>query len=334
MIPRGTARMAKLELSGAVDLLRSSDSFLLCTHAGPDGDAIGSILALSHLLRGLGKRNIVCACQDPVPRIYRWLPGADAIVDKNGISGKFDLVVIVDVAQVERIGDIAQTFEADQEILILDHHLEDSPSGTNQFIDHTYASASEIVVDLYEAAGLALTPDGAVCAYVGLTTDTGGFRFGNTDARAHRVASRLVEAGVDVSDVSARVFDTISFAKAKLLEHVLGRIVVGDGGAYAHSRLTLADMTEAKAGPEDADGLVNFVRNLEGVSVGALFRELEDGKVKVSLRSRGTFNSAKVLKVFGGGGHAGAAGATFAMTCEEAESAVIDAIQTELRETQ
>lgn len=324
--------MARLQLSGVVDLLRSSDGFLLSTHTGPDGDAIGSLLALSHLLRGMGKRNIVCACQDPVPKIYRWLPGADAIVDKIGVSGKFDLVVIVDVAQLERIGDIAQTFEADQEILILDHHLEDSPSGTNQFIDHSYASASEIIVDMYEAADLALTPDGAVCAYVGLTTDTGGFRFGNTNARAHRVASRLLEVGVDVSDVSARVFDTISFAKAKLLEQVLSRIVVGDGGAYAYSHLTLTDMTDAKAGPEDADGLVNFVRNLEGVSVGALFREIEDGKVKVSLRSRGAFNSAKVLKAFGGGGHAGAAGATFAMTSEEAESAVIDAIEAELRD--
>lgn len=324
--------MTKVNLEGALAALRAADSFLLTTHTGPDGDAVGSVLGLYHFLRSLGKDNITCACQDPVPRVYRWMPGADEIRSGKDIKGPYDLVVIIDVAQFARIGDIAEAIAPGQEVLILDHHREEEPDGTAHFIDYTYSSASEIVLELFDQADIPMTRSAAECIYVGLTTDTGGFRYGNTNARSHTFAARLIEAGVDVSDISARVFDTLSVPKLELLKRVLGRITVSESGLYAYAHLNDEDMSAASASPEDADGLINYIRNIEGVRVGMFFRELEPNLVKVSLRSRGEFNSAETLKSFGGGGHAGAAGATLDMSFPEARDAIVDAVRSGLGE--
>ena len=150
--------MQAIDLGSVVKRLRSANSFLLATHAGPDGDALGSMLALYHLLRGMGKEKIVCACQDPVPKRYAWMPGVDAVVGEAAIAGPYDLVVITDVAQVERTGSIAGRIEAGQDVLVLDHHLEEAPGGTWHFVDPTYSSASEVIVG-YSRRSIALLPD-------------------------------------------------------------------------------------------------------------------------------------------------------------------------------
>lgn len=318
--------MDRIDLKEAVAECRRANSFLVTTHSGPDGDAIGSIMAMRHFLDALGKMDVTCACHDPAPRIYDWIPGTEAIVDSDNIEASYDLVVVLDVAQLERIGAIGTKISPEQRILVLDHHRGDESCGTVNFIDHTYASASEIVAGLFEAAEIPITKEAATCIYVGLTTDTGSFKFSNTDPRAHRTAAKLIEAGADVSDISSRVFDRMSFPKGDLLRRVLERLQIGESARYAWSYVTEKDMIEADAMSEDVDGLVNFVRNLEGIEVGMLFRELEEGKVKVSMRSQGKVNAADVLKPLGGGGHAGAAGATMHFSLDEARKRVLGAV--------
>lgn len=318
--------MKRIDLKDAVAECRAADSFLVTTHAGPDGDAIGSMLAMRHFLKALGKTEVTCACHDPAPRIYEWLPGTEAIVDSENLAAAYDLVVVLDVAQLERTASIGEKIAPEQRIMVLDHHRGEESCGTVNFIDPTYASASEIVAELFEAAGLPITKEAARCVYVGLTTDTGSFKFSNTDPRAHRTAAKLIEAGVDVSDISARVFDRMSFPKGDLLRRVLERIQIGDSARHAWSYVTEKDMAEADAMPEDVDGLVNFVRNFDGIEVGMLFRELEPGKVKVSMRSQGKMNASEVLKPLGGGGHAGAAGVTMRLSLKEARTRVLDAV--------
>jgi len=322
--------MQAIDLGSVVERLRSANSFLIATHAGPDGDALGSMFGLYHLLRGMGKEQIVCACQDPVPKRYAWLPGVDRVVDESAITGPYDLVVITDVAQLERTGSIADCIGADQDVLVLDHHLDEAPGGTWHYVDPTYSSASEIIVALFEESGVELTLEAAECAYVGLATDTGGFRFSNTNPRAHTNAITLIEAGIDVGAISARVFDVISVPKSKLLCVVLDRLEISACGRFAHSTLTPEDMVSAGATGEDVDGLVNFTRNIEGVQVGVLFRGLQEDTVKVSMRSLGGFNSASLLKRFGGGGHAGAAGAELKMNLESAQRAIVNSVRERL----
>lgn len=319
--------MKRIDLKGVVDECRGADSFLVTTHTSPDGDAIGSILAMRHFLIALGKEDVTCATHDPVPRVYDWLPGAVEIENTDNLRDAYGLVVVLDVAQLARIGSVAMCFSPEQRILVLDHHREENPCGTVNFIDHTYASASEIVAELFDVSGLAITREAAECAYVGLTTDTGSFKYANTDARAHRCAARLLEAGIDVSGISSRVFDVMSLPKSDLLRRVLERLQVSDCARYAWSYVTEQDLIEADATSEDVDGLVNFVRNLEAIEVGMLFRELERNSMKVSMRSRGRMNAADVLRPLGGGGHAGAAGATLQLTLEEGRAHVLQAVE-------
>ncbi len=319
--------MNRIDLEGVVEECRKAESFLITSHAGPDGDSVGSMLAMRHFLKALGKTDITSACHDPVPRIYDWLPGAEEIVDADNVRAAYDLVLVLDVAQLERIGSVGTRLSADQRILVLDHHREEDPCGTVNFIDYTYASASEIVVELFDVAGVTITREAAECAYVGLTTDTGSFKYANTDPRAHRTAARLLETGIDVSDISARVFDVMSLPKSDLLRRVLERTQLSECTRYAWSHVTEEDMIEADAMSEDVDGLVNYVRNLEGVEVGMLFRELGAERVKVSMRSRGKVDASEVLRPLGGGGHAGAAGATLHLSLEEGRARVLGAVE-------
>jgi phosphoesterase RecJ-like protein len=318
--------MSAIDLAGVVEKFRQADRFLISTHAGPDGDAIGSMLALCHFLRALGKERVVCACADPVPRLYRWLPGADDIVDASGIRGPFDLVVIIDVAQKGRIGAVADALDPDTPVIVLDHHLDECPCGDWNFIDPSYAAMGEIVTELFEVAGIPIPRPAAECAYVALATDTGSFRFSSTNARSHRIAARLLEAGIDVASISARIFDAMSPTKFRLLARVLQRVQFALDGRVAYSEVTQRELEELQASGEDLEGLINVARNIDGVQVAMLFKEVGPSATKVSLRSRSTFNSALFLQRFGGGGHAGAAGATIPLPLRQAREAVLEEV--------
>lgn len=310
--------MTANSINAVVDACRVADSFLVTSHTGPDGDAIGSLLGMKFFLEALGKRDVTCALQDPVPRVYQWLPGAAAIVGPEGVKKKYDLVVVLDVAQLDRVGRVAETLGPDQKFAVIDHHPEDKPFGSVNFVDRTFASCAEILLDLYDAAGLQPTREAATAIYVGLCTDTGSFRFGNTDSRAHRNAARLLSLGVEAADVAMRVFDLMSIEKLELSRRVLARIERSECGRVAWSHLLARDMEQAGADAEDTEGLVNFMRNLEGVQVAALFRELSPGKVKVSLRTRPPVDAGALVKPLGGGGHSGAAGLILQESLEDA----------------
>lgn len=310
--------MTTNSLQDILDACRAADSFLVTSHTGPDGDSIGSTLAMRYFLEALGKTNVTCASQDPVPRIYDWMPGAAGIVGADRVADAYGLVVVLDVAQRERIGRVAEKLAEGQRFAIIDHHPEEAPFGTVNFVDRSYASCAEIVLDLYDAAGLTPSRDAATAIYVGLVTDTGSFRFGNTDPRAHRNAARLLQLGVDAVDIASRVFDVMSVQKLELLRRVLARVERSACNRFAWSYLIEIDLQQADADSDDTEGLINFVRNLEGIEVAAFFRELQPGKVKVSVRARGRIDAGKLLKPLGGGGHSGAAGVILHTPLKEA----------------
>jgi phosphoesterase RecJ-like protein len=318
--------MTTNSLQDVVEACRGADSFLVTSHTGPDGDSVGSIIAMRYFLNALGKANVTMASQDPVPRIYDWMPGSIEIVDPDNIAPEYDLVVVLDVAQRERIGRVGEKLGGNQAFVVVDHHPENKPFGTVNFVDRTYASCAEIVLDLYDTAGLIPSPEAATAIYVGLVTDTGSFRFGNTDPRAHRNAARLLELGADSVEIVARVFDEMSMQKLELLRRVLARIERSGCERYAWSYLIDLDLQQADADSDDTDGLINFVRNLEGIHVAALFRELQPEKVKVSLRARKPIDAGEILKPLGGGGHAGAAGVIMRLPLREAIDRVTERI--------
>ncbi len=312
------------DLAGIAAELRAAESFLVTSHSNPDGDAIGSILATYHFLRALGKTAITCVSSDPVPRVYQWLPGASNIVGPGVELPPFEVAVVVDVARRDRFDDVAKRIGPEVKVIVIDHHIEERPCGHVNFVDPSYAAVGEILVELFAEAGVPIPREAAVCAYVAQVTDTGGYRFSNTNARSHRIAAMLVEAGVDVSGISHRVFDVISVPKVKLLERVLAHRGFSAGGRVAWSELTVKDMTNVGATGEDLDGLANYLRNIEGVEVGILFQEIDAQSTKVSLRSQAGFNCADFLQQFGGGGHPAAAGGTLDMPLCQTRALVLE----------
>lgn len=301
-----------------VNALRDASRVLITSHVNPDGDAVGSVLALAQLARALGASHVTMSLHDPVPRVYCWLPGVDGIVAPHAVEGTFDLVLIADANSLERVGAVSAVIPANADVAVVDHHLTDERNCTYHLIDSTYAATGEIVADLFDVAEVPLTREVAECIYVALSTDTGNFRYANTTSRSHRIAARLIDAGINVRDITSRVIDTMTIGKFQLLRRLLDRAELVDGGRIAHAFITEADLSETQALAEDVDGLINYLRNLEGVQLAILFRQSERYVTKVSFRSQPAINCAAIARHFGGGGHAMAAGASLPWPLEEA----------------
>ena len=326
-----SAPMIRLTLEQIVGELRAADALLVTTHANPDGDAVGSLLGVRYLLNALGKDRVHCVMVDPVPRIYRSLPGAAKIQVAGDEASQFDTAVLLDISSLDRLESIAHWISPDKRLIIIDHHLGDGPGGSMGFIDPGYAATGEIIVELFHAAGVEIAQEAAHCLYVAQITDTGGYRFSNTNPRSHRIAAELLETGLDVAAISAAVFDSMSRKKAELLNRVLERMEFGADGRLAWSRVTNEDIEEIGAAREDLEGLVNFTRNIEGVWVGALFSGTSEGETKISLRSDNHLNVADFLAAYGGGGHAAAAGATIAVPLDKAMAEMIPRMEEALQ---
>lgn len=312
-----------------IDTFRAGTSFLVTSHVSPDGDAVGSLLGVAHLLAQMGKSNVSCVLEDPIPRVYTWLSKAETILppDKVGVD-RVDVAVLIDAHAAERAGKAAPLLQRGKTFVVIDHHLVDKADGDLQFIDPTYAAAGEMVYELYQQAGLTPSRAAAECMYTAQTTDTGSFRYSNTNERSHRVAAGLIATGINVRDITSRVIDTMSRGKYFLLKRVLDRIQFLDSGSVALADIYVNDLQETGALNEDTDGLINYLRNIEGVRLAMLFRETEDGKTKVSFRTQPDINAAEICRAFGGGGHAAAAGATLPWPITLAKEQVLNYLRT------
>ena len=316
--------MIHVDSPGVVEALKSANSFLITSHVSPDGDAVGSVLALKFLLEALGKTEIVCALTDPVPAIYSEIPGAGAIRTSDAEIPNFDVAVIVDVARLNRVGSIAGWIGENQQILVIDHHLEEHPDGNLGYIDATYAATGEIMVDLFEAAGVELTPDAAYCAYVAQITDTGGYRYANTNARSHRIAARLHEVKIDHAAICSDVFDMFSRPKIHLMKTVLDRMELSCGGQVAtYVRRRTSGSWGQEGRPERPGQLSPKHRRCGGRNLltGVEPRLPRPACVGPSLQRR------DLLKPFGGGGHAGAAGVTMELPVDEARERLVERLR-------
>jgi len=311
------------DFSALAQVLRDTESFLIVSHHGPDGDSIGSMLAMAHLLKGLNKQ-CVLRCEDPVPENYRWLKGSE-LITSDATPAPVDATIMLDVSRKHRLGKVVSTIPVGAPLLTVDHHLDETPDGDCVVADSSYSATGELVAELFVYMNVPITLEAAQCLYVAIATDTGGFRYANTSASCLKMVARLVETGLDVADISARIFDQMSVAKFELLRRTLQRMTVMDKVAY--SVLTAQDVVETNAKTEDHEGLVNYARNIEGVEVGILFREIDANTAKVSLRSHGKLNCAKFLEQFGGGGHAAAAGATIKMPIDSTCTQVLTRLQ-------
>ncbi len=326
--------MAPLDLSRALDALRGARRVVLTTHIAPDGDAVGSLLGLRALALALGAEQVDAILPDPAPRLYDWLPGVELLGAPESAHDAYDLAVLVDASHRDRAGRVGELLARAPKFLVIDHHADPHPEGDITCVDSSYAAAGELVAELFDLAQIPMDSSAAQALYVAIATDTGGFRFSNTNARTHRIAARLLESEFDVAAISQRLFDQISWAKLELTRRMLDRMDRRAQGRLIFSEITAADVEESCATDDDFEGLVNILRNVTGVELAILFRELAPERVKLNLRSRNGINCAVLARQFGGGGHAPAAGATIECPLENARAAVLVAAQTLFEEKQ
>jgi bifunctional oligoribonuclease and PAP phosphatase NrnA len=321
-----------VDLSSAVSLLGEARRVLLTCHLGPDGDALGSMSALAGILRGRG-RDVTLYNPDQAPRFLRWLPHVDTLSHKLGTQ-PYELTVVVDCGDRKLLGPTFPGPEITGPLLVLDHHAVSRPFGDVYICDPGAASIGVLVARLAAALGWELPDDAAPGIFVSIVSDTGSFRYANTNAEAFQLAARLVsERGIDPWTVAQSLGEEVPIGRYRLLSTALATIQLELGGKVATMAINEDMVRKAGAKWEHSEGMVNYARALEGVEVGVLFtpaREAPTTHVRVSMRSKGRIDAGSVCAPFGGGGHPGAAGCTIEAPLDEARRRVLDALSAKL----
>jgi len=310
--------------------LEETDKILVVSHIQPDGDAIGSTLAMGHILKKLGKE-VVMVNESPIPKKFHVLPGVGEILQPEQVGSSFDTAIALDCADRDRMGSCLRLISEQSFLVNIDHHATNDFFGNLNIVEPDRAATVEILFDWMDHSQMEWDPVLATYIYTGFLTDTGGFRYPNTTPALLHKAAKVVEWGIEAHRIADAVLESVTMEQLHLLKVALETLERSEDGQVAWMSLKQSDLERLKATHEDLDGIVNYARNILGVDVGLLFRETGEGTVRVSFRSRELADVGQVAKHFGGGGHARAAGCTFQGTLEEAKLQIIAQIQAELK---
>ncbi len=306
--------------------LKRSNRILVASHVNPDGDAIGALIALALALDALGK-TVTLYNESPIPAVYRFLPAIDRITDRVEDPTVFDTAVILDCGNITRVGGIAEALDRIPMVINIDHHVTNTRFGDLHLIDTEACATAEIVYKLIKDLEAPITRDTAVAIYTGIFTDTGSFRFSNTNRSAFSICDEMVRRGVEPYRVAKHVYGTYSLGRIKLLNLALDSIEISRDGHLSIMTLTRDMFEETGTHSEDVDGLINYAKRIEDVRVAVLIQEYREGgrrRLHVSLRSDGSVDVATIAAAYGGGGHPMAAGFNIDASLPELKNGILD----------
>lgn len=302
------------------------------SHFRPDGDAIGSTLALGLALQSMGKK-VYMWNEDGVPARYAFLEGAEQILPlPDVVPADLEMLICVDTGDWKRLGDVSQCLFAEFPLIVnIDHHGTNTRYGHVHVIEAETAACAFVLFNILREWGVELTRPIADALYVGISTDTGSFQYGSTTPAVMHAAGELLAAGVNVAEVNRLVYQEVPYTALLMQREVLNNMVVEANGQLAHYSMPGGRKAELGVGLEDTKDLVDVVRVLQGVRAALIFEDLEDGRIRVSLRSKDpAVNVAAIASRFGGGGHALASGIRMRGTLEECRTQVLAATRKEL----
>ncbi|WP_042160569.1 DHH family phosphoesterase [Paenibacillus gorillae] len=316
------------QLDAALAFMNEGDDFLVVSHVQPDGDAISSTAVVGWLLGKLGK-SFVLMNEGESPSRLNYLVHYEAIINyrKSQPAAAYKHIITVDCADYQRIGEVSDLFAEGAGLLNIDHHPTNNGFGTVNIIRSDAAATVEILYDLIERAGFDFDKECATAIYTGLLTDTGGFRYSNTSSKVMGIASRMLEQGISGHQLADHLLEKMTMPKLKLLQRSLSRLTFSEDQQIGWLYVAKDDMKETGAVSEDFEGIVNYALNIDGVEVGILFKETEDGHVKASLRSSGKADVAAIAQTFGGGGHVRAAGCRLSGSLPDAIASLVEAVR-------
>ncbi|MGD9279946.1 MAG: bifunctional oligoribonuclease/PAP phosphatase NrnA [Desulfobacterales bacterium] len=311
--------------------IKDSQHILIASHAQPDGDSLGSLVALGLALTRLDKK-ITMHNPSPIPAVYRFLPGVGRIVRQIKNPESYELALVLDCGDLNRIGETSAEVGKIPILINIDHHVSNTGFGHIQLVDTTACATAEIVYRLINALEIPFDKAIATSIYTGILTDTGSFRFSNTNQAAFAISKAMTDAGVEPHTVAQRVFGTYSLGRIKLLNMALNSIEISDNGKLSMMTITRSMLNTTGTNTEDLDGMINYARRIEDVKVAALIHEIKNGAGKftnmnryhVSLRSDSSVDVARIAAKFGGGGHTSAAGFQIESTLLALQTKIID----------
>ena len=314
------------EISKILRILEEAQTVCIVGHVSPDGDCIGSQLALGFCLKRLGK-TVFCWNENEIPDKLAFLDEENMMrKPKNGCA--FDVVVALDCASFQRLGSVGEKIANRKHFINIDHHASNTRYGDVNWVIGDSAATGELIFQLIQAAGWEITPSIADCLFIAISTDTGSFQYSSTTPKTLRMAASLVESGADLADVCDEVYQSYPIARVKLLRHVLNNFKLTEENKIAYYWLRSRDYSRCGAEREDAEGLIDHVRAIEPVIVAVQFEELTLDLIRVSFRSKNPYlDVGEVAKIFNGGGHKAASGATIEGTRLSVQRRVVKALR-------
>ncbi|GLI38834.1 bifunctional oligoribonuclease/PAP phosphatase NrnA [Geobacter hydrogenophilus] len=315
-------------IEGIIEEIRANGSFLVTTHENPDGDAVGSSLALAGYLRRLGKDVTIHFC-DPVPDLYAFLPLAEEVTQTLP-DREYDVCFVLDVGEFRRAGKQIAECKRIKKFINIDHHLTSDNFGSINYIDPKAAATGILVHRIISGAGDVVGYETALCLYTAIITDTGSFRYSNANPEAFAIAGELVSTGINTWSIAEKLYESQPRERLELLALALSTLTISPRGDYASITVTLDMYNKTGASAELTDGFVNYPRSIRGVEVSVFFREINPGLFKVGFRSKGKIDVSRIAAAFGGGGHHNAAGATMNGSLEEIKAKLFSHLESTL----
>lgn len=312
-----------MTLDNILEEIQKAETIAILTHENPDGDAIGSSLAMYMALKQIGKNPEIIIPE--LPRVYNFMPCADEI-RKEGSLENYDLVIAVDSATIKMLNGWSNYFETAKVKIVIDHHSSNTMYGDLNYVNPDAPACAQILINIMDYFEIEINKEIGTCILTGIITDTGGFQYQSTTPETFEFAAELLKKGVNVSDVYKRVMNTKSRANFELRRRALERMEILEDGKIAITYTTKEDIEEVNAETGDFEGIVEEGRAIEGVEVSIWIREKDNG-FKASLRSNSYVNVSDVCMMFGGGGHFHAAGCTIAQSLEQVKEKMINQVK-------
>ncbi|SHJ90870.1 DHH family phosphoesterase [Paramaledivibacter caminithermalis] len=311
-----------------VNILRGRKHVIILPHILPDGDTLGSSLALANALRDIGNDTLIIL-DDDIPSNLKFLIDND---NNNIMSTKSflnldmkpDLIVTIDTSDVDRLGDRYKLLGLCEEILNIDHHITNRNYGKYNYVDAEASSCGEIIYEITKCLDIELSKDISTYLYVALSTDTGSFKYSNTSPKTLRIAANLLEAGIDTNYIITELYQNRPINKIKLLSDALNNLERFYDGRLSLMYISLQVFESNNLSPGDADGIIEYARDIEGVEVAVLLKELSPNEIKVGFRSKYDIDVSAIAEEFNGGGHKKASGCTIFDTIENAKKLIVE----------
>ncbi|HHV39418.1 MAG TPA: bifunctional oligoribonuclease/PAP phosphatase NrnA [Tepidimicrobium sp.] len=314
-------------MADAIELIKSSNNILIASHIQPDGDSLGSALALGMAIAKI-KDEVKILKVDDIPSDYIFLPGIELIEEYEG--EELDLFIALDCGDMDRLGPGKKLALKSKSIINIDHHITNDNFGHINIVFPS-AATGELIYELINEMGIRLDKDIATCLYTAVSTDTGSFMYSNTTHKTHLIASELLKVGIDIDYINTNLYQNRSMERTNLFLDSLNSLETFLDNKVAIAVTTQAMLASNNAKLEDTEGIISFIRGIGTVEVACLLKEIDEAEVKVSMRSKGEIDVSKICSKFGGGGHLRAAGCTIYDSIEYVKMLILREIETAFR---